>query len=57
MEAKGNLVVFRQASCPGPGVPQDETKHAVGCGRRRLLAMGIAFLVEYLDDTLKTRSR
>ncbi len=55
MEAKGNLVVFRQASVPtNPVLPNVKRNTLLAVAVGMMLAFGIIFLVEYLDDTLKT---
>lgn len=54
MQAKGNLVIFRQAIVPqtpiGPRILFNTILAAIA---GLMLGIGIAYLIEYLDDTLK----
>ncbi len=55
MQAKGNLVVFKSATVPTrPVFPKTGQNTLLAAVVGAMLATGVAFLVEYLDDTLKT---
>ncbi|MGC9334271.1 MAG: polysaccharide biosynthesis tyrosine autokinase [Anaerolineae bacterium] len=55
MQAKGSLVVFKSASVPtSPVLPKTRQNVVLAAAAGAMLAMGGAFLMEYLDDTFKT---
>jgi succinoglycan biosynthesis transport protein ExoP len=55
MQAKGSLVVFKSANMPtSPVLPKTRQNTLLAAAVGAMLAIGVAFLVEYLDDTLKT---
>jgi non-specific protein-tyrosine kinase len=55
MQAKGNLVVFKSAAVPTqPVFPKTKLNTLLAAVVGAMLATGVAFLVEHLDDTLKT---
>ncbi len=54
-QSKGSLVVFKQAVAPtSPAFPKTRQNTALAALVGAMLAIGIVFLVEYLDDTIKT---
>ena len=55
MQAKGSLVIFREATVPSsPVLPRTRQNTLLAAVAGAMLAVGVAFLMEYLDDTLKT---
>ena len=55
MQARGSLVVFKSASVPAaPVLPKTKQNVALAATVGALLAVGVAFLLEHLDDTFKT---
>lgn len=54
-QAKGSLVMFRQATVPtSPVLPRTMQNTLLAAVVGAMLGIGVAFLIEYLDDTLKT---
>lgn len=55
-QSKGNLVVFKQAETPtSPAFPKTKQNTLLAAIVGAMLAVGIVFLIEYLDDTIKTQ--
>jgi capsular exopolysaccharide synthesis family protein len=54
-QATDNVIVFEKAQVPGSSVQPNKLKRmALAAVVGAMLAAGVAFLVEYLDDTIKT---